>query len=150
MRVLVMLGLIAAVPAAAQETCVVPPELKGFASPMAGRTNAALTPGKAVRVTLARDAKLPIAPDKMPAAGTHGGTFGFTVTRAGRYRVALDGPVWVEVASDTHKLGSVAHGHAPACSGARKLVDYDLAAGRYLVQLSGAKAPAATLMIVRL
>jgi hypothetical protein len=44
----------------------------------------------------------------------------------------------------------VAHGHAPPCSGVRKMVDFDLSTGSYTVQLSGAAKPVATLLIARL
>lgn len=144
------LGLlpISAAMAAVPEACVVPAELKGFAHPAAAEAGTALVPGRAVRVMLARDARLPVAPEKAPAAGTRGGAFALIVTAAGRYRVVLDGAAWVDVVRGAARLGSVEHGHAPPCSGARKLVGYDLAPGRYVVQLSGAQATAATVMIV--
>ena len=136
---------------AAQQACAVPPALAGFARPVAARAGAVLEPGRAMRVPLTRDARLTVAPGKVPAPGTHGGTFTLKVARAGRYRIALDAAVWIEVAhGGAHRLTSVAHGHAPPCSGARKLVDFDLAPGTYLVQLSGAAAPAATVLVARL
>lgn len=135
--------------ATAQAACVVPPALAGFSRPAAARAGAALEPGQAVRVPLTRDLKLPVAPGRPAAAGTHGGAFRLTVARAGRYGVALDGPMWVEVARGGRKLASVAHGHAPPCSGARKTVAFDLTPGSYLVQLSGAAAPAATVLVTK-
>ena len=134
---------------AAQQACVVPPELAGYSQPQTVPAGAALEPGRAARVPLTRDAKPVVAPGKAPAVGTHGGVFPLTVTRAGRYRVALDGPVWIEMAQGGRKLASVAHGHAPSCSGARKMVDFDLTPGSYILQLSGAAGPAATVLVAR-
>ena len=37
-------------------------------------------------------------------------------------------------------LPSVHHGHGPACTPIRKLVDWDLKPGRYLLQLTGEPA----------
>ena len=62
--------------------------------------------------------------------------------------MALDGPAWIDVLRGGERLASAEHGHAPPCSGARKLVAYDLAPGRYMVQISGAKTTATTVMVV--
>lgn len=134
--------------AEAPGACDVPAELTAFAHPRVAAAGAVLVPGQAVRVTLVRDAALPVAPEKAPPAGSHGGTFALTVAKAGPYRVVLDGPIWVDVVRDGRRLAPVGHGHAPPCSGARKLVAYDLASGRYAVQLSGGAGTAATVMIV--
>lgn len=150
------IGLIAAQTggAVAPEPCVVPPMLKGFATPLSPPAGAKVTPalpiGRAVRVPLAKDAALPVKPDRAPAAGTFAGAFGFTVKTPGRYRVVVDGPVWIDVASSDRVMGSVAHGHAPACSGARKMVDFELSAGFHVVQLSGATTAAATVLVAAL
>ena len=53
--------------------------------------------------------------------------------------MTLDGPAWVDVARAEERLASVGHGHAPPCSGACKLVAYDLAPGRYMVQISASR-----------
>lgn len=143
--------LVVAGPAAAQEACVVPPALKGFASPVAmpvaAKGRLRLPIGRAVRVMLARDEKLPVAPGKPAAAGTYAGAFGFTVAKAGRYRIATDQAAWIDVASTARLLASAAHGHAPACSGARKMVDYDLRPGFHVLQLSGATGPASIVLV---
>lgn len=132
--------------AGAQGPCVVPAELRGFANPAPAGT--ILVPGRAVRVKLVQDARLAVAPEKAPAAGSFAGSFPVTVARAGRYRVAVDGPYWIDVVRGGAALVSAAHGHAPGCSGARKLVGYDLSPGRYSIQLSGAPAAGAVMMLV--
>jgi hypothetical protein len=137
--------------AAAQQPCAIPPSLIRFSRPSALRQGAAVEAGRAVRVPLTHDPKLGIKPEKMPAPGTHGRAFRLNVTQAGRYRVAVDAPIWIELArSGQVRVASVAHGHAPPCSGVRKMVDFDLSTGSYTVQLSGAAKPVATLLIARL
>lgn len=72
----------------------------------------------------------------------------FTVPEAGRYRVALDQPGWIDLVKDGKALTSVAHGHGPDCSTIRKIVDFDLAAGRYTLKLTKLTKASAKLMLV--
>lgn len=91
-----------------------------------------------------RYAVQPVRPDE----GTvHGGLVAFDVRRRGVYRVALGSGVWIEVVSGTRARQSVGHGHGPECSGIRKIVDFELAPGRYLLQLSASKEALVTAMI---
>ncbi|MBB4153652.1 hypothetical protein GGQ80_001558 [Sphingomonas jinjuensis] len=135
-----------------------PPELAGWsaARPLRAGTSGegapAVTPGTAADIQLRPTAQLryPVAPAKPGAAATAGGVFSLTIDRAGRYRIALGAGAWVDVVRDGAALASVAHGHGPACSGVRKMVDYDLAPGRYLIQLAGSTTPTIRLMVARL
>lgn len=125
-----------------------PAELAGWAtttSVAAGTTPASLTIGRRAHATLLPSGGVRLAATTAhpPAADTHGGVFAVEVPRAGRYRVALGAGVWIDVVRDGHALASVAHGHGPACSPVRKMVDFDLQPGRYLMQVVG--VPAATL-----
>ena len=86
-------------------------------------------------------------PDKPGAAGSFGGLFAFTVARAGRYRIALGAGGWIDVVQGDRAIASVAHNHGPACSPIRKMVDFDLAPGRYLLQIAGSTARELPLMI---
>ncbi|MFW2852917.1 hypothetical protein ACM61V_13460 [Sphingomonas sp. TX0543] len=88
-----------------------------------------------------------VPPAKLPQGGANGGLLGFFATKAGRYRVALGGSAWVDVVRDGKSLPSVAHSHGPACSGIRKMVDFDLKPGRYLLQIAGSDAAALDVMI---
>lgn len=76
---------------------------------------------------------------KMLTDGTFGGTVAFTVTSPGAYRVALDGPFWVDVVADHQLTATKDFGGPQQCPGGpRKLVEYQLKAGKYLLQISGA------------
>ncbi len=110
----------------------------------------ALTIGTAVTATLLPAARLSYAapPAKPGTPGSHGGVLAFTVTKAGRYRVALGAGAWIDVLRGTTAVASAAHGHGPACSTIRKMVDFDLPPGRHLLQIAGSEPPALTVMVV--
>lgn len=86
----------------------------------------------------------PVRPDE---GAVHGGLVAFDVARRGTYRVALGSGAWIEVISGTRARQSTGHGHGPECSGIRKIVDFDLAPGRYLLQLSASKEARVTALI---
>lgn len=111
----------------------------------------ALTVGRAGRITLEPVARVGFAaaPERAPGAGTRGAAIPVTIERAGRYVLALSGAVWADLVVGTGRIASVAHGHGPRCSGIRKLVTFDLPAGRHLVQLSGSDAREVTAMVTR-
>ncbi|WEK43594.1 MAG: homogentisate 1,2-dioxygenase [Candidatus Sphingomonas colombiensis] len=88
-----------------------------------------------------------VPPAKAGAPASNGGLLGFFVARPGRYRVALGNAAWVDVVRDGKSLTSVAHNHGPACSGIRKMVDFDLSPGRYLLQIAGSDALASGVMV---
>src|SRR3546814_10877370 len=67
-----------------------------------------------------------------------GGTIPVEVKKAGRLIVALDAGAWIDLVRDGAVVKSVAHGHGPACSGIRKTVEYDVAPGRYQLQIVNA------------
>lgn len=72
----------------------------------------------------------------------------FTITKPGRYRVALDQPGWVDLVRDGKPLTSVAHGHGPKCTTIRKIIDFDLTAGSYTLKLTKLTKPQAKVMLV--
>ncbi len=135
-----------------------PPELAGWrrmvpASAGASVAKAALlTVGTGVKAVLLPTPKVvyPVRPEKPGGSVSHGGLFAFVVPSAGRYRVALGSGAWVDVVRGGTSLVSVAHGHGPDCSGVRKMVDFDLAPGRYLLQVAGNGTPDLPLMVTRL
>lgn len=126
------------------------------ATDRAGLAAARLEPGQAVdgRLRPAAAIRYERTPEKAPAAAretpVYGGLYAFTVAQAGEYRIALGGRAWVDVVRSGVAQASVAHGHGPACSGIRKMVDFGLQPGRYLLQLSGAETPDLPLMVARL
>jgi hypothetical protein len=144
--------------AATAQPCTPPPlpaDLAGWRqqSPVAAGAAVAgaptLTVGRGARAALiANDAvRYARQPDKPGAAGNFGGLFAVTVIRAGRYRIALGGGAWIDVVQGDRALASVAHDHGPACSPIRKMVDFDLAPGRYLLQIAGSTARELPVMV---
>ncbi|WP_298091581.1 homogentisate 1,2-dioxygenase [uncultured Sphingomonas sp.] len=115
-----------------------------------GVSRAMLPIGTSVRAALHPFAELAFTvppPPKASSPAAQGGLFAFSITRPGRYRVALDAPAWVDVVAAGRAATAVAHGHGPACSGIRKMVDFDLRAGRYLLQVAGHEGSSLTLMV---
>lgn len=131
-----------------------PPELRGWAQPRAidVGADAVLSPGVAVRAKLVPQSTLRFAvkPEKPGDAASHGGIFRFVTTQPGRYRVALSSGAWIDVVDGGRSVASVGHGHGPACSGIRKMVDFDLPAGTHIVQIAGSRADDLTMMVARL
>ncbi|MDQ2878738.1 MAG: homogentisate 1,2-dioxygenase, partial [Pseudomonadota bacterium] len=117
----------------------------------AGTEAALLQPGVRADVTLLPVARIvhAVPPHKAPAAGTFGGLLGIMTARAGTYRIALGAPAWIDlVGADGKALPPVAHGHGPDCSGIRKIVDFALQPGRYVVQIDGSASATIGVMMV--
>jgi hypothetical protein len=136
--------LLQAAPAAAAPVCtaiVAPPAGLEAWSVAPGMTGDVIAPGKNIALTLqpVDGVTFPLAPGRQPGAGTFGGVYHVTVATAGTYRVALQNGAWIDLVRDGKSLTSVAHMEGPACSGIRKIVDFALQPGTYMLQLSGAK-----------
>ncbi len=103
--------------------------------------------GKPLTATLtpAAHVQFPVAPGKGAKDG-YGGLFSLSLKQAARVGIALSGPAWVDVVTGDVSLGSVEHGHGPDCSDIRKIVWFDLPAGRHLVQIAGSKAASVRVM----
>lgn len=117
----------------------------------AGAETATLQPGVRADVALLPTAQITYVavPGKAPAAGSFGGLLSIAATRAGTYRVALSAGAWVSViGQDGKPLASAAHGHGPDCSGVRKIIDFALQPGRYVVQIEGSTSAAIGVMVV--
>lgn len=158
--------LFLAAPALPQDTAVdpkcatmrvaIPPEFAGWSERIpvtaggAPRTAPVLTVGRATDLTLlATEEFTPVVqPGKMADVHTSGGIAMFQVTHAGTYRVALGSGAWIEVIQARKSLTSTAHGHGPMCTGIRKIVDFRLKPGRYVLQLSGSPTPVIPVLIV--
>lgn len=123
-------------------------EIQSGAKPTALAT---LAPGKAYTSKLQPAAGFVFAavPEKPGAASTTNGLFALKVERAGTYGVALGAPGWIDVVKDGKALKSVTHGHGPECSTIRKIVNFALQPGDYIVQVAGHPEPAASLMVLR-
>jgi hypothetical protein len=148
--------LIAAAPISAAECATPAPLAEPWTSwTQSGRAKAgaqahgapALILGKPVVATLKPAAHIQFAvPPGKGAKEGHGGLFTLPLRQAARVGIALDGPAWVDVVTGTTAVVSVEHGHGPACSGIRKIVWFDLPAGRHLVQIAGSKAATVRVM----
>ncbi|MEP9401421.1 hypothetical protein [Sphingomonas sp. VNH70] len=138
----------APLPASLTGWSVAPPIAAGRGAEAA----AAVPIGRSVRATLTPQSavRFAVAPARPGAADARGGVFAVTVVKAGRYRVALGTAAWIDVVAGGRSLASVAHGHGPACSGIRKMVDFDLSPGRHLIQIAGSADPAVTLLVTPL
>ena len=105
-----------------------PANLRPWSTPTAAGTTVA--PGQAVTLAPAT----PLA---------------LVITEAGTYGVALDQAAWIDVARGGASLNSNGHGHGPACSSVRKIVDFQLQPGRYTISLSRTQAQTVRLLVIR-
>lgn len=99
----------------------------------AGQVSFTVTPGKA-----------------SPAEGTYGGVFTLTTEASGTYRIAIDMPFWIDMASDGKLVPAVDYEGQHGCNAPRKIVEFALDAHQHWVlQLSGASQEAVRLTITR-
>lgn len=70
--------------------------------------------------------------------GGYAGIVAVMVPKDGRYRVSLTNGSWIDVIAGKTVLESAAFAGRAACRPLRKLVEYELEAGRHLMQISGA------------
>ncbi|TCU57480.1 hypothetical protein EDF58_105320 [Novosphingobium sp. PhB57] len=121
-------------------------------------SGAKLELGKAVEGGLRPTSEMRYAqrPEKPGGSVSFGGLYTFGVKDPGSYRVALGSAAWIDVVKAGAKVGdgtvmtSTAHGHGPDCSGIRKMVDFTLQPGTYLIQVSGNAASRLPLLVTRL
>jgi hypothetical protein len=148
----------AGAPAICTTPADLPEALAGWRNPVlatAGGVQAkavALTPGKAATLALLPTPKVayPLRPAKPGGSVSFGGLASFIVAQAGSWRVALGSGAWVDVVKDGKAMPSIAHGHGPDCSGIRKMVDYSLTPGRYVLQVAANGSDSLPLLVTRL
>jgi hypothetical protein len=159
-------AVLLAFPAAAEEpakSCpaadaTLPPELSAWtrrtelvsAARVADLGQAVLTPGQAVAATLhpTRQVSYVTQPEKPGGSVAYGGMFTVRLAKAGVYRVVQDSRAWIDVLKDGKPVTSTAHGPGPACTTARKVVEFPLERGDYVLQVSANAEPSFTVMIV--
>ena len=88
------------------------------------------------------------APERKPDPFKYGGLVPIEVKKPGRLVVALDAGAWIDLVRDAKFVKSATHGHGPACSGIRKMVEFDVMPGRYVLQISSAPAASIRAMAV--
>jgi hypothetical protein len=62
------------------------------------------------------------------------------IAAAGTYRVALSAPFWIDVVQGGSLISSARFTGSHGCNAPHKVVEYTLAAGDYLLQISGLKS----------
>ena len=156
---IIAMSLAAALPAAAlaapaAPSCpaapVLPPELADWARNTSSKTiyaygadlGADWSPLGAARTELPlhkfESLRYGIAPERKPDVYKFGGMIPIDVKKAGRLVVALDAGAWIDLVRDGAVVKSLTHGHGPACSGIRKMVEFDVTQGRYQLQIINA------------
>lgn len=147
-------------PSCPADAAPIPGELTGWAQrgvlaaaadPAATRT-VMLAVGGAVDLSLqpTPNIRYALRPENPGGSVSHGGLVGFAIDRAGTYRIAIGSAAWIDVVQGGTAVVSVAHGHGPACSGIRKMVDFALEPGRYVLQISGSGGANLPVMLARL
>lgn len=111
------------------------------------------TPVPVSGITLAlvapAEAKLPIPPERAPKDGTFAGFASFKApSKAGPFTIGLSAGAWIDVVQDGHVLKPVAFSGATDCEGIRKVLKYELGAGPFVLQVSGAKENSISLAIL--
>ena len=138
-----------------------PTELAAWATPVARTAaasaahlpDAALVIGQAATVPLMQTPSVvyPRRPEKPAGAASFGGLLQVAVAARGTYRVALGSAAWIDlVDGNGTAVVSAAHSHGPACSGVHKIVDFVLAPGTYILQISGNADRVGKVLVVRL
>lgn len=107
-------------------------------------------PAKAIlELKIPAEAKLPRAPERKPKDGTFAGFLRFKAPpKAGAYTVSLSSGGWVDVVQDGEQLKPMEFSGATNCEGIRKTVKFDLAAGPFVVQVSGAEQNSISLAVL--
>ncbi len=166
---IIAMSLAAALPAAAlaapaAPSCpaapVLPPELADWARNTSSKTiyaygadlGADWSPLGAARTELPlhkfESLRYGIAPERKPDVYKFGGMIPIDVKKAGRLVVALDAGAWIDLVRDGAVVKSLTHGHGPACSGIRKMVEFDVTQGRYQLQIVNAPTASIQAMAV--
>lgn len=145
-------------PACAQMDADLPPELAAWsqrtdvvsAAAAADLAKAELTPGRAVTAALhpTREVAYLAQPEKPGGSVAHGGLFRLRIGAAGTYRVVLGSGAWIDLLKDGQPVVSSAHAPGPACSTARKTVEFPLERGDYVLQVSANADPKLAILVI--
>ena len=143
--VLLLTGCASATVPPAQQACTTmaepwkAPRTADSARDAAGAAKVHFAIGEAMRFTLHPDGEVAYRtlPQGEGEAKSFGGMASFTVERPGTYSVGLSEPIWIDVVEDGKPAQSIRFGTGAACSGIRKAVTFNLAAGEHGLELSG-------------
>jgi hypothetical protein len=105
--------------------------------------------GIALALRAPDDAKLPTAPERAPKEGTFAGFVDIkTAPKAGIYTVSLSKGGWVDLVQDGHFLKPKAFSGATDCDGIRKTMKYEISASPFVLQISGTREDAISVVIL--
>lgn len=92
----------------------------------------------ALKLVALPEAKLPMTPGRTPRfAASSAGFVRLTLPAAGTYQVTLSSGAWLDAVQDGRYIKPKAFSGARGCAGVRKSVRFDLAAGPFILQVSG-------------
>ncbi|MBI5132465.1 MAG: hypothetical protein HZA66_23740 [Rhodopseudomonas palustris] len=95
------------------------------------------------------EAALPTPPERGSATDRFAGFLRIEkIAKPGNYTIALSSAGWLDVVQDGKLLKPTAFSGATDCAGIRKLVRYELGAGKLLLQISGVDSDAIVLAIL--
>ena len=103
-----------------------------------GETRAVSAGAFALALAPTAAASLPKVPERTPKPGTFAGAVAFAAPRAGTYQVNLSGAAWIDLIQGDVARKPSAFAGAGGCPGLRKVVRFDLDAGPFVLQVSGA------------
>ena len=111
------------------------PDLKAIAS----GSNASVIPFTGTTQLLQFSAaNLPKPPERAPKSDTFAGFLSVAGITRGTYSISLSDAAWIDVIQDNRFLKAKAHSGVQGCEGIRKVLQFDLAAEPFVVQISGA------------
>jgi len=110
-----------------------------------------IDPGSAATVRLSPqgDLAFPVAPPLPHAPANHGAILSTDIDEPGRYHVAISAPGWIDMVRAGKALEPIADRPGASGSGVAKVLDYDLEAGHYVLELSGMAAGEVSVSISR-
>ena len=103
-------------------------------------TGGQATAGAGYKVTLAKDVKLPVAPQRAPKPDTFAAVLSAPKLAPGLYQITLSAEAWVDVAENGKLVQSTAFSGQSDCPGVRKSVRFPLGAGPATIEISNAGA----------
>jgi hypothetical protein len=93
----------------------------------------------ALELLPANQVSFPVAPGKDSTSGGYAGIVALSVPSAGKYRIAVDLPLWIDVIAGAKLLSPIDYKGMHGCSTPRKVVVFDLeGSSDWLLQLSAA------------
>ena len=122
---------------------------------VAGRENASAPEIRADRLydlSLApqQDVHFVLQPQKKALTdGAFAGLARLHVATAGRYRISIDRPFWIDVIAQNQFIESQDFAGRHGCDAPRKIVVYELPSGDFILQLSGAISPRVRVTLTR-